>query len=295
MRANLVKRRWLKGLQSASGLERVGDYYYLIGDDSPTLVCLDLQFNIVGTTRLFEASVGKGERIAKLAKPDLEAMCCVEWNRRRELICFGSGSKSPARDVCFRVDVTDPASPRNVRAVVLTGLYDSLRANPGIVSTQTLNLEAAAATGDTILLFQRGNISGCNAVIEFGLNEFMQYLDAPKSFPPAARVAQYVLPQIQARHAGFSAALTWDDTILFSASVEDTDNEIDDGATLGSFLGMIREKQLQWVLVVEQNGHMAPVKIEGITLLTAREGYLQIAAVTDNDEGTSELLEIEIQ
>lgn len=135
MVANLVKRRWLKGLQSASGLERVGDFYYVIGDDSATLVRLDLQFNVVGRTRLFEAAVREGERIAKLAKPDLEAMCFIEWSGRRELLCFGSGSKSPARDVCFRVDVTDPMTPQNVRVVVVTGLYDSLRVNPDIVST----------------------------------------------------------------------------------------------------------------------------------------------------------------
>lgn len=132
-------------------------------------------------------------------------------------------------------------------------------------------------------------------MIEFGLTEFMEYLDASKSAPPPARVAQYILPQIQGRHAGFSAAVTWNDAIVFSASVEDTDNEIDDGETLGGFLGMIHGNQLQWVSVVEQEGSVALVKIEGIALQEARENYFRIAAVTDNDEGASELLEIEIQ
>lgn len=295
MRAEILERRVLKGLLSASGMERIGDFYFVVGDDSPNLVRLDRQFNVIDTMRLFESTVHEGERIAKLAKPDLEAVCSVEWNGRRELLCFGSGSKSPARDVCYRVDVTNSAQPDDVRWVSLTPLYDMLRANPEIVSTQTLNVEAAAEMPETLLLFQRGNISGCNAVIEFGLRAFMEYLDAPTSTPPPARVRMYVLPKLQTRHAGFSAALTWDDSILFSASVEDTDNEIDDGATLGSFVGVIRENRLEWVSAVKENETIAPVKIEGIALKEAHADYFRIAAVTDNDEGASELLEIEVR
>ena len=295
MRATIRERRVLQGLWSASGLERVGDFYFVIGDDACELFRLDTNFNLVGTTRLFEKDAPSGERIAKTSKPDLEAICLVEWNNSRELLCFGSGSKSPARDVCYRVDVTNPASPQNVRVVSLTALYDALRANSEIVGAHTLNLEAASCTHNTLALFQRGNISGINAHIEFDLRAFMQFLDAPTSPLPAPRVTTFALPKIKNRRAGFSAATYRNDSILFAATVEDTENEIDDGATLGSFIGEMRGRDLHWIAGVEYANEIAPIKIEGITLLeTRRDGY-QMIAVTDNDEGVSEWLEIEIK
>lgn len=293
MRALIHKRCVLYGLRSASALERVGDFYFVIGDDACDLFQLDLNFNLVGTTRLFESNTQ--ERIAKTSKPDLEAICCVEWNGMRELLCFGSGSKPPTRDVCYRVDVTNPASPQNARAVALTALYDALRANSEIVGAHQLNLEAASCTSDTLSLFQRGNISGKNARVEFELAALMNYLDAPNSLPSIVAIANYALPQLKNRRAGFSAATTFQDSFLFAATVEDTDNEIDDGATLGSFIGRIGADELRWIAVVEQNDEIAPVKIEGITLLDAHDNSFQFAAVTDNDEGESEILQIQVE
>lgn len=292
MRAQIRQRSLLQGVQSASGLERIGDFYFVVGDDSPNLFRLDTQWNLAGITRLFATQTRDGERIAKLSKPDLEAMCCVEWKGLREVLCFGSGSKSPLRDVCYRVDVTDAALPNDVRVASLTALYDELRANPQVVGAHTLNLEAASATQDTLALFQRGNISTINAVMEYDLHAFMEYLDGVASAPPSCRITTYTLPKIQTRCAGFSAAMTFNAGVLFAATVEDTDNEIDDGATLGSFIGYIENDTLQWVSPVEYDGVIAPVKIEGITLMQTTVDLTNIAAVTDNDNGASELLVI---
>lgn len=295
MRARILERRVVQGLQSASALERVGDFYFVIGDDARDLFRLDLNFNIVGTTRLFASNTSPHERLAKKIKPDLEAVCCVQANGKRELLCFGSGSKSPARDVCYRVDVTNPASPQNARAVALTALYDALRANSEIVGAHQLNLEAAACTPDTLSLFQRGNISGMRTRAKFDTHAFMQYLDAPTAPLPTPTLTHFTLPKIKKRHAGFSATIEWKDSILFAATVEDTDNEIDDGATLGSFIGRIDAAELRWIAVVEQNGEIAPVKIEGITLLDAHDNMFQFVAVTDNDDGESEILHIQVE
>lgn len=294
MRAVIRERRVLNGLLSGSGLERVGDFYYVVCDDSPYLFRLDTAWNIVGTTSLFASDTAAGARIPKNTKPDLEAMCLVEWHGRTELICFGSGSKSPARDVCYRVDVTDPASPQNVRGTGLIALYDPLRANPNVVGANTLNLEAATATGNELLLFQRGNISGINAVMKYDLRAFMEYLDTPGGQLPKMDFSVFTLPKLQNRHAGFSAAMTWNDFILFSASVEDTDNEIDDGAALGSFVGLIEKEELRWVCPVEQSDGIARVKIEGISLVRADTTGLEVYAVTDNDQDSSELLRLQI-
>ena len=94
------------------------------------------------------------------------------------------------------MDVTDPASPQNVRPISLTALYDILRADPTIFGTQKLNLEGATtATRDTVLLFQRGNISGINALMEYPLTTFMNYLDAPTLLVPIPQVLPLPSPK----------------------------------------------------------------------------------------------------
>lgn len=295
MRAFIRERRALVGLQSASGLEQVGDSYYVISDDSPFLFRLGRDWQVVEKTRLFEIEMGEGARIAKNTKPDLEATCMVEWQGRRELLCFGSGSKTPTRDVCFRVDVTDAHAPQNVRRVELTALYDTLRANYEIVGSHTLNLEAACLASGSLVLFQRGNISGRNTALDFEFGAFMEYLDAPNLSVPSPRVVAYDLPNIQNRRAGFSAATDWLGSVLFSAAVEDTDNEIDDGAKLGSFVGRIVGDKLSWIAPVLIGDEMAPVKIEGIAAVSASEDPVELVAVTDDDEGVSEVLRIEVR
>lgn len=295
MRVTIRERRVLSGLQSASALEQVGDVFYVVGDDSPMLYRLDARGNVVGTTRLIDSHTNDGERLAKIAKPDLEAMSTVEWQGRRELLCFGSGSKSPARDVCFRVDVTEGDAPRNVRRVELTALYDALRGNSEIVGTQMLNIEAACSTNKRLFLFQRGNISGRNTRIEFDLGTFMEFLDAPQAPVPTLRVTSYLLPTLQERRAGFSAATEFGDAVWIAAAVEDTDNEIDDGAKLASFVGTIQGQELVWIEPVLMDDEIAPVKIEGISVLSSGEDFIDLVAVTDDDEGASEMLWVEVR
>lgn len=300
MRATILERRTIHGLQSGSAIERVGDFYFVAGDDSADLFRVDRVWNIVGRTRLFETEVTDGQRITKAIKPDLEGMTVVEWSGRRELLLFGSGSKSPARDVCFRVDVTEPTKPNNVRRVDLKPLYDTFRSNKRIVGTQKLNLEAASSTDKALFLFQRGNISGINAFIEYRLDEFLAFLDDPVNIPQS-HVRALTLPSLQNRVAGFSAAfnLANSNQILFAASVEDTPDEIQDGPTLGSFVGLLdlnvpEAANPVWCIPVQMESSLAPVKIEGLTLESFNGNSYEILAVTDNDEGDSEFLRIEI-
>jgi hypothetical protein len=169
-----------------------------------------------------------------------------------------------------------------------------LRANPLIVGANRLNIEGAASSDQHLWLLPRGNISNIHAVIEFERQAFLNYLDSNDSAVPPYILSVFTLPQVQTRTAGFSAAANLGDGILFAASVEDTDNEIDDGPTLGSFIGLLRENQLQWCIPVEENGKAAAVKIEGLTVTSAEDRTLSLYAVTDNDAGESEVLQIEM-
>ena len=109
----------------------------------------------------------------------------------------------------------------------------------------------------------------------------------------------FSLPVLRGRRAGFSAAVVLNASqILFAATVEDTDNEIDDGATLGSFIGLMERDEtwrVPWVIPVEAHGEIAPVKIEGIACQAFADAQCKIFAVTDADGEPSEMLEIDIQ
>lgn len=299
MRATIRQRRSLRELPSCSALERVGAFWYIIGDDARELYRLDDAFQLVGTTQLVDIELEDGGRIAKASKPDLEAMTRVAWQGRHELLLLGSGSKSPERDHCFRVDVSRADAPVLLGAVSLTPLYDTLRANAQIVGTQKLNLEAAAATDRRLFLFQRGNLSGVNAIAEFDTETFLRWLDAPTMPTPLPRVARVELPALEKCRAGFSGAVFLNQReILFAASVEDTPDEIQDGPTIGSFIGLLELGEplaLRWVCPVEADGEIARVKIEGLDLFGESRDPFKIAAVTDDDAGESEVLEIEIE
>ncbi|MCG3139524.1 MAG: hypothetical protein HDKAJFGB_00401 [Anaerolineae bacterium] len=299
MRAQIQKRQTLDGALSASALERVGDFWYIIGDDAPALYRLDDAFQNVGAIPLTPAATHDNARTPKAVKLDLEAMTTVVWRGRRELLLFGSGSQTPTRDFGFRVDVTDAAQPRVTTQIALTALYNLLRKQPQLVGAQKLNLEAAAATTDEIFLFQRGNIADHNALAAFDRASFMAYLEQPTRAAPSPRVTRFSMPSLQKRKAGFAAATSVNDSqILFAATVEDTDNEIDDGATLGSFIGLLTREptwRIAWVVPVEWQDKIAPVKIEGLALKQFAGAEIILYGVTDADGAPSEILEIEIR
>jgi len=293
MRVRIRHRQTLPEALSASALERVGEYWYVIGDDASVLYQFDDAFQHCRALPLTPARAPSNARSAKNAKFDLEAMTAVEWQGQLELLIFGSGSQTPTRDFCFRADLSNPRAPRIHAPIALTTLYDTLR-DSGVAR---LNLEAAVATLTEIILFQRGNSADNNALIAFDRATFMAYLAEPTRALPQPRITAFALPQLYNRRAGFSAATLLNATqILFAASVEDTPDEIQDGPTLGSFIGLLQaqpEWRMQWVAPVRARDEIAPVKIEGLACEKfTREAQL-IYAVTDADGAPSELLRID--
>ena len=71
MKATILKKAPLPGIHSASGVEVLGDRIYIVGDDSAHLYVLDLDWQPVGTIRLFDSPVPNDEPIPKAQKPDL--------------------------------------------------------------------------------------------------------------------------------------------------------------------------------------------------------------------------------
>src|SRR5690606_28937475 len=108
--------------------------------------------------------------IEKLNKPDLEAIAKGN-NEGTILLAFGSGSKSPERDLLVEIDLSTKIS----KEYPLVEFYSHLRAEAGL-KEEELNIEAAEAYKDQLFLFNRGK----NIVIKCRLSQFMAYLKENK-------------------------------------------------------------------------------------------------------------------
>ncbi|MGS2738072.1 DUF6929 family protein [Sinomicrobium sp. M5D2P17] len=287
----ITHRQALPGVPSASGTAVTEDQVFITGDNSPWLFRFNRKYEPISRISVFRYTpLSKGEIIPKPEKPDFEAMEIVN----NKLYLFGSGSKSPQRDIMVQVDVKN----RNkISTFSLTSFYDIIRSRH-IPEGGELNIEAVAAPKNRIYFFLRGE----GKVLEypvFGLFEFLEN----KGAYPEPNIYVLELPSIDGIKAGFSGAtaIPGQDKIVFTASVENTPNAIDDGEILGSFTGIIDCTKLKdnyspaCVLLSEGDKNNTPlkIKVESVSVLeTASSRNLKILFVTDNDTGRdSELLE----
>ena len=296
MKATILKKISLPGIHSASGVEVLGERIYIVGDDSAWLYVLDLDWQAMGTIRLFDSPVPDEARIPKLQKPDLEALTALPLGGETVLLAIGSGSRENRHDAF----VVNPRTG-TVQRHSLAPLYDHLRTLPDVVGTRLLNLEGALVTGPEIVFLQRGNVSGTNVAIGFATAAFVQWLTGNGPLPGPV-VRSYALPTVEGYAAGFSGAASLPSrpgAFLFTASVEATNDEILDGDMLGSFAGIAhldRPGDLSGQCVpILHDGQAYPGKVESICLLSEMPDTLLTLAVTDADGGTSELLLLEIR
>jgi hypothetical protein len=286
MKAELIQIVTLEGIPSASALSKVGGLLWVAGDDSPFLFAINPKTGVqVKALRLFD---GAGPRIPKAEKPDLECMALL--GQEDGLLLFGSGSKVPQRSKV----VYWPTSgvPQVIQA---EGWYLELMKACG-VGPEDFNLEGAACHGWELLLFNRGG----NQVIRLHAQELLSHL-LNRGSMPELQVFQVDLGQKSGFPIGFSGASHLDaNRILFSASVEATDNWIDDGEVLGSFVGL-----LEWggdagfrvkMTPVTRGGEPYKGKIEAVELAEdLSEDRFLLWAVTDDDQGGSDLLTIVLE
>jgi hypothetical protein len=300
MHAHILEKKELKKLPSASGMELVGEIIYIIGDDSQYLYCVSIDGEIIGKTELFKSSAGEGERIPKKEKPDLEALTSFKKDGKDFLLIFGSGSK-PNREVCFLVEIGKPFKNTKIEEISLKEFYASLRENDDITGGRKLNIEAAASTDELLILFQRGNKSGKNVLLYFSLKDFLAFLKDNSQPIPQSEIHQFDLPALKGIPTGFSGAgfLPNSETLIFTASAEDTESEIDDGKTIGSLLGILNinnddSKSIHTAPIIWQNGDEYEGKVESVTVLKElKKGVWDVLAVTDDDQGGSDFLKIE--
>lgn len=288
LKFEVIERRELQGVASASGFSAIGDEFYVVGDDSPYLFRLDSKMNITQKIQLMPERELPDSLFAKNIKPDFEAI--ATFASQKKLLIFGSGSNSPQRDVMVEVELLDPPA---VKTFNLFHFYADLKRKAGMQDAD-LNIEAAEIIKDQLFLFNRGN----NIILKYDLQEFYSFLNNEGGKSPEPEIFSFKLPEITGIEAGFSGATIHPDreTIIFTATVEDTGNWIDDGEVLGSMIGFINSQELnqpdklQAFTIISKEG-VIPIKVESLAVTGVNdENNLEVTLVTDSDGDVSEVL-----
>ncbi|OOG75343.1 hypothetical protein [Algoriphagus sp. A40] len=283
MTITIVDEMKMEKIPSGSGIIKSGNIYYVVGDDSPFLYSLNSEFKTISKTPLLEP-VDFSERILKSEKPDFEALELIDKN---EIVVFGSGSKSPQRNIFLRILLEDSLK---IEKYDISDFYNKLIQFP-LFKDSELNIEATAFRDNQLFLFNRKP----NLIIRFEYKDFLAYLNDGIDFPKP-EIRQFSLPNINGIEAGFSGAtaLTDEPKIIFTASVEDTDNAYDDGEILGSLIGIIDisnntiSESFEYCLIPNAEANL---KVESVTVeKEISSGKTKVVLITDDDRGNSRLL-----
>jgi hypothetical protein len=275
----------LTGIPSASGLEAWNGRYWVIGDDSPWLFAMDSRGRLLEKWPLLSDTVP--DIIPKALKPDLEAICLAILQDGPRLLIFGSGSRSPRRDLLLLVDPHRPDAPERF---ALSAFYVHLRTMAGLAEGE-LNLEGAVARGDTLWLLNRGR----PLIFRCSLSDLFRHLQDQGALPETD-VRSFELPALEGLPVTFTGATGHPDGhhLLFCAAVEDSPDAYDDGRVLGSFIGALDPLAATgsgplWCLpVTDQEGQRLAVKVESLALLPVDPGAPgALLMVTDSDGGPS--------
>ncbi|CAM3313754.1 DUF6929 family protein [Zobellia roscoffensis] len=281
LKLQVINTQLLQDVPSASGITKSGDSFYVVGDDSPYLFEVKGDGEILNKTAIYSTALLEGNRLDKVKKPDFEALETINNN---EILAFGSGAKSPERDIFLHIYTKDSVS---IKTYQITEFYDNLRKH-SILKDAHLNIEGVALYHKNIYLFNRGK----NVIFNFVYSDLLDFLENRKPFPAFTTMA-YELPKIDGYQSGFSGATILEDEnlVIFTASVEKTGTAYNDGEIAGSFIGVIPivngtfSKQYRVAPIPNSD---EPLKVESVTVANKiAHNKFEVALVTDDDKGNS--------
>ncbi|MDX5436276.1 MAG: hypothetical protein LPK03_03740 [Pontibacter sp.] len=302
LKAETKRILFFQSIPSASGLVRVQDAFYIVGDDSPFLFQLNDSFALAQQHPIFDITGVVDGRIPKAVKPDLEAMTHFSYGRDELLLLLGSGA-SAARNKGYLVNLTDRMK---VQELNMSRFYTFLKKVLRLESEGMLNLEGLAMDNVYTYLLQRPLGTGANVLLRFDTSAFKDFVLGYGGVPAVA-VYHFELPQLGQRRASFSGAYSFQGKLFFTASVEDTPNAIDDGEVLGSFIGLIDLRTLPYatdavnplsvpaVGLRKPDGSLYTGKAESLVVMEGEEEAYRVIIVSDDDKGHSELLEVQLE
>lgn len=283
-------------LSSASGVEFYEGSTFIVGDDSPWLFILNEKYGISEKVKLSSLDTLVNNRTPKTLKADFEAMVKLNIDKKEHLLIVSSGSSEFTRDTAYLVSLKPE---QNITRRNLRPLYEKIKRTAKITEKDEINIEGLAMDQTNTYLLHRGNVSG-NFIALVNTDQFINYLSSNSNQIPDISVFYFELPVYNNLRSGFSGAcITADgEKILFTASLEETDDVINDGKVLGSFIGLIDLDQLSegkyQSVLVKQNGEILAKKLEGISIKSHSQNNMNVLVVCDNDDGTSDLFEMEI-
>ena len=225
-------------VSAASGVARRGDHVYVIGDDLLQLAVFRYSRQEPGSLRAaLQGEIPSDPEERKRHKADLEALTLLpptEQHPYGSLLGLGSGSGGPERSRGFAWELApDGALRGDPIELDLAPVYEELRK-----TAPELNIEGAAALGERLWLFQRGNTEqGLNLVAELDLAAVLESVhgDHRLDAPELAAVRAYDLGELDGIPLAFSDATPLaDELVVFTASAEG-----EDGSIRGSVVGTI--------------------------------------------------------
>lgn len=274
-----------EGVRAASALVRLGSRL-IIGQDDSNFAAIISEGKITGL-RLFDNVAGdtySPERKNKAEKPDIELGATFSVGGQDAAVMFGSGSTARRMRAAW---ITEADGELSVQSRDISSLYQAAMQRLGL-GPDVLNLEGCAPAGDKIVFFQRGNgAGGVNATFAVKQQTLEAALLEGKKIEASdvRELRRYDLSRYAPAGLGFSDATPLPDgRILFLAAAEDSPNTFDDGAILGSVLGVLSaDGELLGVTRVP-DGPDGPYKLEGVTVLGVEGGVARVMAVEDADD-----------
>jgi hypothetical protein len=244
-------------ISAASGLVVLSDRLCVVADDELFLASYDFAGRPLARVPLFPGELPEEHRARKAQKPDLEALAALPDGR---LIALGSGSTATRT----RAALIDPQRAWGVTAIDLAPLYAELAAR-----LPDLNIEGATIQAQRLWLAQRGNVAhGGNACIELDLPAALGDLARGTLSAQALRGVHPVeLGALEGVPLGLTdLAAHPRGGLLFSAAAEGGASTYEDGACVGSVIGLLGARGE--VLRVERVS--AACKLEGLAPATPR-------------------------
>ena len=300
-------------VRAGSGLARLGTpagaRIAVVQDDALFLAVVDPATGLAGAVSLPAGPGGARQfdtaRGTKHLKLDLEA--CVALPARGvhggTLVALGSGS-TPRRERALVAALApdEPNGVRDARLVDAAPLYAALRDAAEFAGSE-LNVEGAALVGDAVRLFGRGNgaargdVRAVNATCDLDARALLAFLLDGAPPPSPERVAQYALGAIGGVPLGFTDAVALGgDTVVFTATAEDSPDAVADGAVGGSAIGVIDARgAVRWTPITDADGGPLADKAEGIALAAADGARVWVVTDADDPARPAELCEVELR
>lgn len=285
MKIKLLDFKETTDFPSGSGIEYYNGQVYLAGDDAGDILVMDKKWRELQRIKIY----GNAEaRIPKNEKSDLEATTITYLNEVPYLLVLGSGSREQHRNKALLVNLDS----NNFTEFNLEPFYNRVR-EAGI---QDLNIESAAVVEDLVILGNRGNKNNEGNQIIITQHEFWNH-------PQDADIR--IIPIELENESAQLSGLTYsekNDSLLFTASIEDTENSYDDGKIGESYFGVIenayrklyrkRVKINEQVMLSEIHESFIGQKIESLCIQTDKTGRMKLHLVADNDRGGSFLFKV---